>query len=77
MQNINENYESSQSQCAMIKAWLKDGHTLTSLEALEKFRCFRLASRITDLRQRGMNIHKETITLDNGKRVAQYSILKS
>ena len=76
MANINENYESSQSQCAMIKAWLEDGNTITGLEAINKFGCIRLASRITDLRNRGVNIRKETIMLDNGKRVAQYSIAK-
>ena len=74
MANINENYESSQSQCARIKAWLEDGHTITGLEAINKFGCIRLASRINDLRNRGVEIHKEMITLDNGKRVAQYSL---
>jgi len=72
--NINENYESSESQCAKIKDWLESGNTLTSLEALQMFGCFRLASRIHDLRDRGMNIAKTMICGPNGKRYAQYSI---
>lgn len=45
--NINDNAKSSASQCAKIKAWLLQGHKLTSLEALKLFGCMRLASRIT------------------------------
>ena len=72
--NYNENEKSSASQCAMIKAYLEEGKALTSLEALNMFGCFRLASRIHDLRDRGMNIVKTMVTGENGKRYAQYSI---
>ena len=75
MSNINENRQSSESQCAMIAAYLNEGNTLTSLEALNKFGCFRLASRIHDLKDSGMHIAKTMVTGDNGKRYAQYSIV--
>ena len=72
--DINENRESSESQNAKIRAWLEDGNTLTQLQALKLFGCFRLASRIHDLRDRGLNIIKQMVTGDNGKRYAQYQL---
>lgn len=72
--NINENEKSSASQCAQIKEWLLCGNTLTSLEALTKFGCMRLASRIHDLRERGLEIKKKTIIVPSGKRVTEYSL---
>lgn len=73
--NVNDNAKESASQCAMIKAWLEDGKTLTSLEALQLFGVMRLASRITDLRNRGCNIKTERIQTPSGKYVARYSIM--
>jgi len=72
--NNNENKMSSESQNAKIFSWLENGNTITALEALNMFGCFRLASRIHDLRERGHNINKEMIVQPNGKRVAQYSL---
>lgn len=72
--NINPNQESSASQCAMIREWLLEGKTLTSLEALVNFGCMRLASRIHDLRERGMNITATKIQTPSGKYITQYSL---
>jgi len=72
--NINENLQSSESQNAKIRAWLEEGNTLTQLQALKLFGCFRLASRIHDLRDRGLNIIKQMVTGDNGKLYAQYQL---
>lgn len=44
------------TQCNMIAEYLKSGRSITALEALRKFDCMRLASRIHDLKERGMNI---------------------
>ena len=74
MMNINYNVKSSASQCAQIKSWLLEGKKLTSLEALNLFGCMRLASRIHDLRERGLDIHTEKIKVPSGKYVTQYSI---
>lgn len=72
--NNNINRESSESQNAKIRDWLESGNTLTPMEALQMFGCFRLASRIHDLRSRGLNIAMKKIHGQNGKRYAQYSI---
>lgn len=74
MANVNENMSESMSQNKQIAAWLLQGNTLTSLEALRRFGCMRLASRICDLRERGMNIKVEKVTTSTGKRVALYRI---
>lgn len=72
--NINPNQESSASQCAMIQQWLLDGHSITQLDALNLFGCFRLASRIHDLRERGMKITATKIQTPSGKYITQYSL---
>lgn len=75
--NINPNEMSSQSQCKMIASWLMKGKTITSMEALNLWGCARLASRINDLKNRGMNIDKEMIvTPYTNKRVARYFLVK-
>lgn len=72
MANDNLNEKESRTQCEMIAAWLNEGYSITSLEALNMFGCMRLASRICDLKERGMNIGKKIITLPNKKRVCEY-----
>jgi hypothetical protein len=47
---------------------------LTSIDALKKFGCFRLAARIYKLRQSGHNIKSTTKTLPNGKHIAVYTL---
>lgn len=76
MANVNENEQSAKSQCDMIAAWLERGYSITSLEALQQFGCMRLASRIHDLRERGMNINACKITTSTGKRVCEYVLAK-
>lgn len=72
--NNNENEQSSLSQNKRILAYLLKGKRITSIEALVKFGCMRLASRISDLRNQHPEIRKTTIITDTGKRVAQYYI---
>jgi hypothetical protein len=62
------------SQNKQIADYLNKGKKLTPIDALNKFGCFRLAARIADLRNEGMNIVTNTIKLDNNKQIAQYSI---
>jgi hypothetical protein len=59
------------SQEARILKYLEAGHTLTPLDALEKFGCFRLGARIFGLKRRGHFIETEIVER-NGKRVAMY-----
>jgi hypothetical protein len=44
--NVNQNTNTSRNQNAAILATLKRGERLTSLEALDRFGCFRLPARI-------------------------------
>lgn len=62
----------TENQCKKIAEHLGKGLTLTALEALNLFGCFRLASRIHDLRVAGYNIIVERIKTASGKTVAQY-----
>jgi len=70
--NNNKNKKESLSQCDMILSYLEEGNHITALEALRLFGCFRLSSRIWDLRQRGVEIKKEWVTLKNGKKVMSF-----
>ena len=74
MANVNDNAESAKSQNKMILEHLNNGNTITALEALRMFGCMRLASRIFDLRERGISINKKRVCLSNGKYVTQYSL---
>ena len=74
MENNNPNLESSEAQNTKIAKWLEAGNSITQMEALNMFQCFRLASRISDLRKRGMDIFKQMILTPSGKRVAKYKL---
>tara|TARA_Y100000592_G_scaffold19031_1_gene29138 strand:- start:1414 stop:1614 length:201 start_codon:yes stop_codon:yes gene_type:complete len=63
-----------ESQNKLIKKHLEDGHTITAIEALEMFKCFRLASRISDLKQAGCVIDSQFIEVESGKKVKEYWI---
>jgi hypothetical protein len=59
------------SQLNQILSQLKKGEPLTALDALKKFGCFRLASRVYDLECAGWDIARQTIAVGD-KRVTQY-----
>ena len=75
MENNNPNLESSEAQNTKIAKWLEAGNSITQMEALNIFQCFRLASRINDLRKRGLAIVTEKIVTTTGKRVASYRLV--
>ena len=62
------------SQTTQIANYLNKGRKLTPIDALNKFGCFRLAARIADLRNDGMNIKTTIVKLKNKKQIAQYSV---
>ena len=63
------------SQCDMILDYMKRGFSITPIEALNKFNCFRLGARISDLKHEGHRIHTELVS--NGKKkFASYRLLK-
>ena len=65
-----------ESQTRLILAYLQDGRSITPLDALRLFDCFRLSARIKDLRDKGFNIvtSMETKEYEDGtkKRFARY-----
>ena len=64
------------SQNQIILQRLQAGRTLTSLDALNdpELRCFRLASRISDLKKAGHPIEKMTVETNTGKRISAYRL---
>ena len=61
-----------QTQSDKILDYLQAGHSLNAMDALSLFQCFRLASRISDLRRQGHNIQSEFIRVPSGKKVKKY-----
>lgn len=66
----------NQTQTEKILAYLSKHKKITPIEALNKFGCFRLAARISDLRKSGHTIWTESVTKD-GKTFASYSLSKN
>ena len=62
------------SQTTQIQKHLEKGKSLTPIQALNKFGCFRLAARIADLRNQGLNIKTTIVKLKNNKHIATYSM---
>lgn len=63
-----------QSQTARIHEYMQKGNTITPLEALDKFGCFRLSERIREIEKLGVKVvHGRHVTPD-GKRVGKYWI---
>jgi len=62
------------SQTNEILKHMQQGNTITPIEALSLFNCFRLGARIKDLRDSGHAIttHKQT---ENGKTFARYELI--
>ena len=71
-QKIKLNKPTTMSQTTQIANYLNKGRKLTPIDALNKFGCFRLAARIADLRNQGLNIKTTIIKLKNNKKIAQY-----
>lgn len=62
------------TQAQQILRHLESGKTVTDLDALNLFRCRRLAARINDLRREGHEIRTEIEKTANGARIARYSL---
>jgi hypothetical protein len=59
------------TQNEQLRAALLAGRSLTPMDALRDFGCFRLAARVADLRREGLPIECVSET-KNGKRFARY-----
>jgi hypothetical protein len=65
----------TKTQCVLILEHLQT-RSITGIEALKRYGCFRLPDRIADLKQKGHNIEVEMIK-QNGKRFASYKLIKT
>ena len=63
------------TQNQQILKHLQDGNSITPMDALTLFGCFRLSARILDLRDQGHQIITNTVK-HNGKRFASYYLRK-
>ena len=66
------------SQATDVIEFIRDNGSITTKQAMEQLGCFRLASRINEMRKFGIPIEREMITVPahNGRntRVARYTI---
>ncbi len=60
------------SQVTQIQKCLDKGWTITQMDAIRMFGCYRLAARVKDLRNKGYPVTTQIIQF-NGKKFAQYS----
>jgi hypothetical protein len=54
------------SQCHTVLTYLKRHGSITAMQAMTEFRCYRLAARIKDLRDMGYEIETHTEEHANG-----------
>ena len=65
--------KNTESQLSRIKKHLLKGYGISPMYALNRFGCFRLAARISDLRDEGMIIKAEMVEYDD-KKFARYTL---
>lgn len=65
------------TQAKQIAEHLKKFGWITPLDALNKYRCMRLAARCAELRDQGMNIKTVMVTTEDGARHARYTLMDS
>ena len=69
----------TENQNKRIRKYLETGKSLTALDALYQFSCFRLGARIHNLKSEGMNIESTLIEITSDgktKRIARYHLAK-
>jgi len=65
----------TESQLKTLRKHLESGKSIAPLQALNRFGIYRLASRVNDLRNEGMNI-STTMIYENPVRYAKYKLIK-
>ena len=65
--------DTTKSQTQAIKAHLESGKSITPIDALNEYGCFRLGARIFDLKDEGLDIITEMVQKGK-KRFASYKI---
>jgi hypothetical protein len=64
----------TESQAQAILRFMQQGYEVTPMDALMRFKCMRLASRIRDIKDSGIDIADRWIVRDDGKRFKAYSV---
>jgi len=64
----------SVSQKKQILHWMKLGRSITPIEALDMYGCFRLSAVIYDLKKEGHSIQMELVKNQNDKKYAKYTL---
>lgn len=67
----------SYTQAHAIKCALERGEMLTQRDAINRFKCYRLAPVIHRLRQTGLNIQTEIVKSADGVRFARYWLARA
>jgi hypothetical protein len=62
----------TESQCKEILNDLIAGKRITPIDAIDRYRCYRLSARIHDLRRAGWVIKTEIVRTRSRKKFAQY-----
>ena len=66
----------TKTQKELIREYLEHGNSLTPMDALELFGCFRLATRIFELKREGLDIVTDMVeNKATGKRYASYRLV--
>ena len=65
-----------ETQKNQIREHLLSGRTITPIEALDLYGCFRLSARIYDLRSTGLAIKARSRITPTKKRIAEYFVEK-
>lgn len=65
------------SQCVQIKEYMEEHGSITQMEAVNEFNCYRLSDRINDLRKIGVRIEtKNERNKNNSGTHARYFLIK-
>jgi hypothetical protein len=64
----------TETQTKAILRHMRSGYEITALEALKLFNCMRLAARIADIKEMGIDIADRWITRDDGVRFKAYRL---
>lgn len=66
MANVNDNERVCMSQTALIFSHMLDGKSITPIDALDLYGCFRLSARIKDIeKQYGFTAKRERVQVKN------------
>tara|TARA_R100000963_G_C4567668_1_gene53855 strand:- start:37 stop:306 length:270 start_codon:yes stop_codon:yes gene_type:complete len=67
--------DKKKSQYELILADLIDGKSITPIDALEKYGCFRLAAVVYNLKEDGYDVNTDIVNNKlSGKKYARYSL---